>query len=217
MTCFTPRLFIVDLPGTSGNLTGETDHQAQGQLCDRIRIRARSVCHQNTVFRACFDIDLIDTGANTNTGGRLRRLRPWLHKETFMLTYGDGVSDVDVAKLLDFHKSHGRIATVSAVRPPARFGGLVLDEAKVEAFTEKPQTGEGWINGGFMVFEPGVFDYLDSDGDSLEIRALERLAADDQLMAYRHESFWQCMDTVRDKRTLESLWATGDAPWRMWT
>jgi glucose-1-phosphate cytidylyltransferase len=161
-------------------------------------------------------VNLIDTGTNSNTGGRLHRLRPWLKGETFMLTYGDGLSNVDISALMRFHRSHGRAATVTAVRPPARFGGLVLEDNEVRAFTEKPQTGEGWINGGFMVFEPKVFDYLDSDDDSLEIRALERLADDGQLMSYCHEDFWQCMDTLRDKRTLERHWESGDAPWRIW-
>ena len=130
-----------------------------------------------------------------------------------MATYGDGVSDVDLGALLRFHREQGRIATVTAVRPPARFGGLVFDGDLVAEFTEKPQIGEGWINGGFLVFEPAFFDYLDDDATSLEADALERLAQDRQLVAYRHQSFWQCMDTLRDKRLLDSLWETGQAPW----
>ena len=136
---------------------------------------------------------------------------------TFMLTYGDGVSDVDVRELLAFHRRQGRIATVTAVRPPARFGGLIFDGDLVVEFTEKPQIGEGWINGGFMVFEPAIFDYLDGDGTSLEIDALERLAAERQLAAFRHERFWQCMDTLRDKRLLETLWQQNRAPWNVWS
>ena len=151
------------------------------------------------------------------TGGRLKRLEPFLGTETFMLTYGDGVSDIDLHKLIQFHKSHGRIGTVTAVRPPSRFGGLVFDGDLVTEFTEKPQIGEGWINGGFMVFEPAIFDYLDrGDQTILEANALEHLAADGQLAAYRHEAFWQCMDTLRDKRHLQRLWADGDAPWKIW-
>jgi glucose-1-phosphate cytidylyltransferase len=133
-----------------------------------------------------------------------------------MLTYGDGVCDVNIAELISFHKDHKRIATVTAVRPPARFGGLIFDGDLISDFTEKPQIGEGWINGGFLVFEPQIFDYLEGDGSSLEVHALERLAADGQLAAYRHEGFWQCMDTLRDKRLLESLWQEQRAPWKVW-
>lgn len=159
-------------------------------------------------------VHLIDTGEQTNTGGRLKRLEPWLRGGTFMLTYGDGVSDVNVRALLRFHRQQGRIATVTAVRPPARFGGLVFDGDLVREFTEKPQVGEGWINGGFLVFEPEIFQYLDGDNTSLEGDALERLAADRQLAAYRHDRFWQCMDTLRDKRLLQGLWQEGRAPWK---
>lgn len=162
-------------------------------------------------------VHLCDTGEATNTGGRLKRLEPWLRPGgTFIVTYGDGVADVDLDALLRFHRSHGKLATVTAVRPPARFGGLVFDGDLVVDFTEKPQVGEGWINGGFLVFEPGVFDYLESDENSLEYHALEPLARDGQLAAYRHEGFWQCMDTLRDKRLLETLWEGGNAPWKTW-
>jgi glucose-1-phosphate cytidylyltransferase len=158
-------------------------------------------------------VHLIDTGQATNTGGRVKRLAPWLREETFFLTYGDGVSDVDLRELLDFHRAQGRIATVTAVRPPARFGGLEFDGDLVGEFTEKPQAGEGWINGGFFVCEPALFDYVDGDDASLEHDVLPRLVAERQLAAFRHERFWQCVDTVRDKRLLESLWADGRAPW----
>jgi glucose-1-phosphate cytidylyltransferase len=161
-------------------------------------------------------VHLIDTGQDTQTGGRVKRLEPWLVGETFMLTYGDGVCDVDVRELLRFHLSCGLIGTVTAVRPPARFGGIVLSGDLVAQFSEKPQIGEGWINGGFMVFEPSVFKYLDADHSVLEIDALERLTRDGQLAAYRHERFWQCMDTLRDKRLLERLWQEGRAPWKVW-
>ena len=163
-----------------------------------------------------WQVNLMETGAGTYTGGRLKRLEPWLKDGTFMLTYGDGVSDVDLAELLRFHRKHGRLATLTAVRPPARFGGLVFDGDAVSAFTEKPQAGEGWINGGFAVFEPGIFRYLDGDGTSLEAEVLERLAADKQLAAFRHPGFWQCMDTLRDKNLLENLWQQGHAPWKTW-
>ncbi len=162
-------------------------------------------------------VHLHDTGLNTMTGGRLKRLEPQLKDGTFMLTYGDGVSDIDLHALLAFHKAHGKIGTVTAVRPPARFGGLVFEGDLVKEFTEKPQIGEGWINGGFMVFEPEIFRYLDKgDQTILEADALERLAADGQLTAYRHDKFWQCMDTLREKRHLESLWEQGTAPWKTW-
>jgi glucose-1-phosphate cytidylyltransferase len=161
-------------------------------------------------------VHLTETGYETNTGGRLKRLEPLLRDGPFMLTYGDGVSNVDLGALLQFHKAQGRLATITAVRPPARFGGLLFKGDLVRAFTEKPQTGEGWINGGFMVFEPGVFDYLTGDDSNLEFDALERLAAAGQLAAFRHEGFWQCMDTLRDKRLLESLWQRNEAPWKVW-
>ena len=166
--------------------------------------------------KSCEDwtVHLMDTGQATQTGGRIKRLEPWLKDGTFMVTYGDGVCDVDLRRVLAFHRSHGKIATVTAVRPPARFGGLVFDGDMVTEFTEKPQIGEGWINGGFMVLEPEVFRYLEGDSSILEVHALERLAAERQLAAYRHEGFWQCMDTLRDKRLLDHLWQTGAAPWR---
>lgn len=169
--------------------------------------------------RECEDwvVHLKNTGLRTLTGGRVRRLRPWLEGSTFMVTYGDGVANIDLSALLEFHRSHGRIATVTAVRPPARFGGLLFDDdSMVTQFTEKPQIGEGWINGGFLVFEPAIFDYLEGDQTTLEADALERLAADKQLAAFRHDGFWQCMDTLRDKNLLESLWRSGEPPWKVW-
>lgn len=161
-------------------------------------------------------VHLIDTGLNTLTGGRVKRLESWLKNETFMMTYGDGVSDVDLHELLRFHRKHGRIATITAVRPPSRFGGIEFDGDIVAKFIEKPQIGEGWINGGFMVFEPKVFEYIKGDNTSLEAHVLERLADDGQLAAYRHEGFWQCMDTIRDMRLLQSLWESGNSPWKIW-
>jgi glucose-1-phosphate cytidylyltransferase len=161
-----------------------------------------------------WNVHLLDTGLTTNTGGRVKRVASWVQDGTFMLTYGDGVSDVDVQALLRFHRATGKLATVTAVRPPARFGGLEFDGDLVSAFTEKPQTGEGWINGGFFVVEPKVLDYIGGDDDSFENDVLPRLVAEGQLAAYRHDRFWQCMDTLRDKRQLESLWQEGRAPWR---
>jgi glucose-1-phosphate cytidylyltransferase len=160
-------------------------------------------------------VELVETGAGTATGGRIKRLAPFIGDETFMLTWGDGVSDVDLDALLAFHRSHGKLATLTAVRPPARFGHLELEGDAVAEFSEKPQLGEGWINGAFFVLEPQVFDYVDGDATQWEREPLERLASEGQLMAYKHESFWQCMDTLRDKKLLEELWSNG-APWRLW-
>jgi glucose-1-phosphate cytidylyltransferase len=161
-------------------------------------------------------VNLVDTGHDTATGGRIKRLAPHLGDSTFMLTWGDGVSDIDLDKLLAFHRSHGKLATLTAVRPPARFGHLELEDDTVRDFSEKPQIGEGWINGAFFVLEPGVFDYIDGDATQWEREPLERLAGDGQLKAYKHTSFWQCMDTLRDKKLLEELWLNG-APWRTWS
>lgn len=163
-----------------------------------------------------WSVHLIDTGLDTMTGGRLRRLEGHLKGDSFLLTYGDGVSDVDLSALVEFHRACGKLATVTAVRPPARFGALIFEGDLVSRFSEKPQAGEGWINGGFLVFEPGVFDYLRDDQTSLEANALEALARDRQLAAFKHGGFWQCMDTMRDKRYLDSLWQSGRAPWKVW-
>ncbi len=161
-------------------------------------------------------IHLVDTGLQTQTGGRLKRLKDWIGNETFMMTYGDGLSNVNVTELVSFHKKHKKLATVTAVRPPARFGGLVINGNSVVEFTEKNQSKEGWINGGFFVLEPEVLDYIDGDRTLWEKEPLERLSSDGQLMAYFHEGFWQPMDTLREFRLLESLWQTGEAPWKVW-
>ena len=163
--------------------------------------------------REDWTVHMIDTGLETQTGGRLKRVSRWVEDGTFMMTYGDGVAGLDVRVLLAFHRAHGRLATVTAVRPPARFGALELDGDLVTSFSEKPQAGEGWINGGFFVLEPKVLDYIDGDETVFEHEGLERLAADGQLAAYRHEGFWQCMDTMRDVRLLNTLWAERRAPW----
>ncbi|MEM6582968.1 MAG: glucose-1-phosphate cytidylyltransferase [Pseudomonadota bacterium] len=161
-------------------------------------------------------VDLVNTGQETATGGRIKRLRKWLGDDTFMLTWGDGVSNVDINKLLRFHKHHGRLATMTAVRPPARFGHIELDGDRIARFQEKPQTSEGWINGAFFVLEPSVLDYISGDDCQWELEPLERLAEDGQLMAFRHDGFWQCMDTLRDKKLLERLWREDRAPWKTW-
>jgi glucose-1-phosphate cytidylyltransferase len=171
--------------------------------------------HNN--FVEPWKITLVDTGDKTMTGGRLLKIREYLNNEAFMVTYGDGVADIDIRNLLEFHRSHGKLATVTAVRPPSRFGGMAIDHETVTDFIEKPQIGEGWINGGFFVFEPSVLDYINGDATLLEREPLEHLAAERQLIAYRHDRFWQCMDTLRDVQLLNDLWQHGSPPWRLWS
>ena len=162
-------------------------------------------------------VHVIDTGLNTQTGGRLKRLKKWLeNEELFMFTYGDGVADIDIQALLNFHKSHGRLATVTTVRNPARFGRIVFDEDRVVNFYEKPEMAEGWINGGYFILNPKVIDYIDGDETIWERDPVERLAMDGQLMGYRHYGFWSCMDTLKEKNFLEELWGSGKAPWKIW-
>jgi len=168
----------------------------------------------NDIIKENWNINLTDTGLNTMTGGRLLRLKESLkNEETFMLTYGDGVSNVDLTRLLKFHKSHGKIATVTAVRPPVRFGELIINDNKVEEFAEKPQAGKGWINGGFFVFNKEIFNYIEDDSIMLEREPLEKLSKMGELMAYKHDDFWQCMDTIREKEILEGLLNSNSAPW----
>tara|TARA_B100001093_G_scaffold197419_1_gene189814 strand:+ start:12214 stop:12978 length:765 start_codon:yes stop_codon:yes gene_type:complete len=159
-----------------------------------------------------WNVSLVDTGLNSLTGGRLLRLKGLIN-QTFMLTYGDGVCDINLRSLIDFHKSHNKIATVTSVRPPARFGEIQIKNDKVEKFKEKPQTDTGWINGGYFIFEPEVFEYLENDQTILENKPLENLAKDGELMAYKHHGFWQCMDTIRDKNYLEGIIKEGNLPW----
>jgi glucose-1-phosphate cytidylyltransferase len=166
--------------------------------------------------QAPWTVDLIETGYETLTGGRVKRLKPYLGESTFMLTWGDGVANIDLDRLIAFHRAHGKLATITAVRPPARYGHMRFDGDRVTAFEEKPQTVEGWINGAFFVLEPRVFDYINSDMVMFEHAPLENLARDGQLMAYRHEGFWAAMDTLRDKHNLEQLWKTGQRPWAVW-
>ena len=161
-------------------------------------------------------VHLVDTGLETSTGGRMKKLKKWIGDRTFMLTYGDGVANVNIKELLDFHRKHGKLVTVTAVRPESRFGGLNIQEDLVKKFKEKPQLGEGWINGGFFVMEPKVLDYIDGDSVLFEGKPLERISSEDQLAAYRHDGFWQPMDTLRDMKLLNDLWAKGSAPWKIW-
>ncbi len=159
---------------------------------------------------------LLDTGADTNTGGRVKRIAEFIGEEPFMLTYGDGVSNINIPKLIEFHQKQKRLATLTAVRPPARFGQMILSDGKVTEFKEKPQIGEGWINGGFFVLQPEVVNYIDSDQTAWEFDSLEKIAADGQLAAYQHDGFWQSMDTLRDVNVLEKFWREGNAPWKLW-
>jgi glucose-1-phosphate cytidylyltransferase len=170
--------------------------------------------HRNTA--PDWNVTLVDTGLHTETGGRIKRLSRWVGNRTFMLTYGDGVGNVDIRALVEFHREHGKLATVTAVRPPGRFGSLALEKNDVRAFGEKLQTEAGWINGGFFVLEPSVFEYIDGDVTVWEQAPLQNLAKDGELMAFRHEGFWAPMDTLREKHRLQELWDSGKAPWKIW-
>lgn len=180
-----------------------------------VNLRSGDLKYEND-FSENWKVGLYETGLNSMTGGRLFNLKKLLKPgETFMLTYGDGVSNINISELVEFHKSHGKIATLSAVRPPARFGSIIMNElGQINEFKEKPQVGEGWINGGYFVFNYDIFDYLQSETTILEREPLEKLAKDGELVAYRHEGFWHCMDTIRDRDNLNEIWASGNAPWK---
>ena len=197
------KKYFVDYCSLDGNLT--------------VDLKTRQV-NTHGGERPNWTVELVDTGTATMTGGRIKRLAQIIGNETFMMTLGDGVSDVNIEKLLAFHRAHGKLTTMTAVRPPARFGHLEFVDGgeRVLEFTEKPQTAEGWINGAFFVLEPGVFDYIEDDQTTWEHAPLQNLAREGQLVAYKHESFWQCMDTLRDKYVLERLWNSGNPPWKTW-
>lgn len=161
-------------------------------------------------------VTIVDTGLHTMTGGRIKRVRPYIGNETFMMTYGDGVSDINIAELLSAHKRQGKLATLTAVLPEGRFGVLDMEGEQIRSFREKSRNDVGWINGGYMVLEPEVLDYIEGDETSFEREPLEKLAAEGELMCYRHKGFWRCMDTLQDKQKLEELWNSGQAPWKTW-
>jgi len=162
-------------------------------------------------------VTLVDTGQETLTGGRLKRVREYVGNESFCFTYGDGVADIDVGKLIQFHRSQRSLATLTAIQPPGRYGAVSIDDTRVLSFAEKPEGDGAWINGGFFVLEPGAIDYIQGDQTSWESDALVRLARDGKLSGYKHAGFWQAMDTLRDKNQLEDLWQSGKAPWKVWS
>jgi glucose-1-phosphate cytidylyltransferase len=186
----------------------------EGDMTVNTRTRDITIHNSN---QAEWTVHLVDTGQDTLTGGRIKRLRPWIGDSPFLLTWGDGVADIDIPRLVSFHQSHGRLLTLTAVRPPARFGHLEFNNDAVVRFSEKPQTSEGWINGAFFVCEPRVFEFIEGDQTQWEREPLENIAAAGELMAYRHSSFWQCMDTLRDKKLLQNLWDAGNPPWKIWS
>lgn len=188
-------------------------------LSDDLRINTASGAVETTSQnpKPDWNVDLIETGDATMTGGRIKRLKNFFGNETCMVTWGDGVSDIDLDELVAFHRSHGKLATVTSVRPPARYGHLEFEGDRVSNFTEKSQIHEGWINGAFFVLEPAVMDYIAGDDVMFEQAPLERLASDGQLMAFKHHEFWQCMDTLREKHILEKMWSDGNAPWKSWS
>lgn len=196
------KRYMVDYSALSSNLT--------------VNLKNGHVSRHGENGAQDWTVELIETGQSTMTGGRIKRLQPYMGNETFMMTWGDGVSTVNLDDLLAFHREHGKLCTLTAVRPPARYGHLEFEGNQIREFTEKPQAAEGWINGAFFVMEPEVFDYIEGDETQFEREPLERLAEDGQLMAYKHAGFWQCMDTRRDKHTLERLWESGEAPWKTW-
>lgn len=195
------KKYMVDYAALNANLT--------------VNLRTGQVTTHDS-YSPDWNVELIDTGMETMTGGRIKRLIPYMGGRTFMLTWGDGVSNVNLDELLAFHHSHGKLVTLTAVRPPARYGHLIFDGNRVAEFNEKPQIGEGWINGAFFVVEPEIDEYIEGDHTQWEREPMERLAADGQLMAYKHDSFWQCMDTLREKHILEMMWQSGKAPWKSW-
>jgi glucose-1-phosphate cytidylyltransferase len=174
-------------------------------------LTGNSTFHQTE--KTDWNVTLVDTGLDSMTGGRVKRMQKYIGNETFMLTYGDGLTDINIKDLLDFHKSHGKMVTISAVHPAARFGELDIIDEKVVSFKEKPQVMQGWINGGYFIIEPSFFDLIDGDSSILEKAPLEKAAEIGELMAFKHKGFWQCMDTKRDRDHLEKLWNSGIAPW----
>ncbi len=181
-----------------------------------VDLRSGETILHNSNMEENWNVHMIDTGMETQTGGRIKQVAQYIGNEPFMLTYGDGVSNINISQLLQFHRTHGRLATLTAVRPPARFGQMILDGDRVTQFEEKPQIGEGWINGGFFVLQPEISRYIKDDQTLWEHEPLEQLAIEGQLGAYRHDDFWYCMDTLRDVNLLDKFWRDGNAPWKIW-
>ena len=206
--------FVVAL-GYKGEVIKEFFYNYKLHKSDMLIELSSGLAHYENDLSEDWKISLLDTGQNTLTGGRLLRLKKLFNPgDTFMLTYGDGLSNVDIKNLVNFHKDHGKLATITSVRPPARFGSITMDDNNcITEFKEKPQIGEGWINGGFFVFNYGIFNYLENDTTILEKDPLEKLALDNELVAYKHSGFWQCMDTIRDRDSLNEIWNTGTPPW----
>lgn len=177
----------------------------------------RGNVHHHCPPKESWRVHLVDTGNETATGGRLKRLKKIIGSESFLMTYGDGVADVDIDRLIQFHNAHGKIATVTAVHPPARFGYIDFENGTIKEFSEKSQSKEGWINGGFFVLEPTIFDYIENDETAFEGKPLCKLVQENQLEAYRHTGFWQCVDTLRELNLLRNRWNSGEAPWKIWS
>lgn len=208
--------FVVCL-GYKGRVIRDYFFNYQTQNCDfTVMLGSGAVDVHGNHNEDGWRVTLADTGEKTITGGRIARIEKYVGGRTFLATYGDGVADIDIGALIAAHRRQGKLATVTAVHPSSRYGELSIEEGRVALFQEKPQVNEGWINGGFFVFEPAVFQLIAGDGDTLETGLLTRLVERDQLAVYRHQGFWQCMDTYREMRQLEDMWRTGRASWKVW-
>jgi glucose-1-phosphate cytidylyltransferase len=208
--------FVVCL-GYKGQVIRDYFLNYQTRNCDfTITLGSGAIDIHNNHSEDGWRVTLADTAEKTMTGGRIARIQKYVGDRTFLVTYGDGLADIDVGRLIAFHRSQGKFATVSAVRPASRYGELAIEDGKITLFREKPQVNQGWINGGFFVFEPAIFSLIEGDDDTLETGLLTRLIERDQLAVYQHQGFWQCMDTYREMIQLEDMWVRRVAPWRTW-
>ncbi len=210
--CF--KDFIIALGYKGECIRQWLDSFLESTISAKYSIDNKKIINKNKFFP--WSINLVDTGQDTQTGGRIKRLASLIGDESFLLTWCDGLADVDLFELVKFHRSHGRLATLTAVHPPPRFGHIELNGNKVTKFKEKPEDYKTWVNGAFFVLEPEVINYITNDKTQFEKDPLERLAAEGQLMAYRHKGFWQCMDTIHEKNLLDNLWRSAQAPWKKW-